>query len=150
RRFHCFSISLDGYGAGPEQGLEHPLGKGGEAMHAWFAATRATNELFRKPGGNTVPDNECAARPTGHIAARTLGRTICTPRRGPSTDDGWKGWWGEEPPYRSDVFVLTHHPRAPLSMKGGTPFHFITDGIHAALERARASAGGRDVRVGGG
>lgn len=149
-RVHCFSISLDGYGAGPEQSLEHPLGKGGEAMHAWFVATRAFNELFRKPGGNTGPDNEFAARATENIGAWILGRNMFTPSRGTWPDDGWKGWWGEEPPYRSDVFVLTHHPRAPLSMKGGTTFHFITDGIHAALERARASAGGRDVRVGGG
>lgn len=149
-RVHCFCISLDGYGAGPNQSLDSPLGVGAEALHEWFVATRAFKQLFGKPGGNTGPDNDFAERGTENIGAWILGRNMFGPIRGRWPDDAWKGWWGEEPPYRSDVFVLTHHPRAPLSMKGGTTFHFVTDGIHAALERAQASAGGRDVRLGGG
>jgi dihydrofolate reductase len=149
-RVHCFCISLDGYGAGPRQTLATPLGVGGEDLHGWFVATRAFKELFGKPGGNTGPDNDFAARGLENIGAWILGRNMFGPIRGDWPDDAWKGWWGEEPPYRCDVFVLTHHPRAPLAMKGGTTFHFVTDGIHAALERARKSAGGRDVRVGGG
>jgi len=149
-RVHCFCISLDGYGAGPHQSLDNPLGVVGEALHGWFVATRAFNELFGRPGGNTGPDNDFAARGTENIGAWILGRNMFGPIRGDWPDDAWKGWWGEEPPYHSDVYVLTHHPRAPLAMKGGTTFHFVTDGIHAALERARKSAGDRDVRVGGG
>lgn len=106
--------------------------------------------MLGKPGGETGPDDDFAARGIENIGAWILGRNMFGPVRGQWPDDSWKGWWGEEPPYHSDVFVLTHHARAPLSMKGGTTFHFVTDGIHAALERARAAAGGRDVRVGGG
>jgi dihydrofolate reductase len=148
-RVHCFTISLDGYGAGPRQSLESPLGVGGEAIHGWFVATRAFNELFGRPGGNTGPDNVFAQRAVENIGANILGRNMFGPIRGEWPDDAWKGWWGEEPPYRTDVFVLTHHPRAPIAMKGGTTFHFVTDGIHAALERARKSAAGLDIRLGG-
>ena len=146
-RVHCFCISLDGYGAGPNQSLDNPLGVVGENLHGWFVATRAFKELFGKEGGTTGPDNDFAARATENIGAWILGRNMFGPIRGSWPDDAWKGWWGEEPPYHSDVFVLTHHPRAPIVMKGGTTFHFVTDGIHAALERARKSAGDRDVRA---
>lgn len=150
-RIHCFALSFDGYGAGPDQGLETPLGVGGEALHGWYVATRTCQQvLFRKPGGTTGPDDDLAARGIENIGAWILGRNMFGPVRGSWPDDSWKGWWGEEPPYHTDVFVLTHHPRAPIAMKGGTTFHFVTGGIHAALERARAAAGDRDVRLGGG
>jgi dihydrofolate reductase len=149
-RIHCFAISLDGFGAGPEQSLASPLGVGAEALHEWYVSTRTFQQLFKRPGGKTGPDDDYAARGLENIGAWILGRNMFGPVRGNWPDDSWKGWWGEEPPYHTDVFVLTHHARAPLSMKGGTTFHFVTDGIHAALERARAAAGGRDVRLGGG
>jgi dihydrofolate reductase len=149
-RVHCFALSFDGYGAGPSQDLTNPLGVGGEELHGWFIPTRTFRQLFGRPGGETGPDDDFAARGIENIGASILGRNMFGPVRGSWPDDSWKGWWGEEPPYRTDVFVLTHHARAPISMKGGTTFHFVTDGIHAALERARAAAGGRDVRVGGG
>lgn len=149
-RIHCFTLSFDGYGAGPEQTQESPLGVGGEALHGWFVATRTFHQVFNRAGGETGPDDDFAARGVENIGAWILGRNMFGPVRGSWPDDSWKGWWGEEPPYHCDVFVLTHHARAPLRMKGGTTFHFVTDGIHAALERARASAGGRDVRLGGG
>jgi dihydrofolate reductase len=149
-RIHCFAISLDGFGAGAEQGLDNPLGVGGESLHDWFVSTRTFQQVFGRPGGETGPDDDFAARGIENIGAWILGRNMFGPVRGSWPDDSWKGWWGEEPPYHTDVFVLTHHPRAPVSMKGGTTFHFVTDGIHAALERARAAAGGRDVRLGGG
>ena len=149
-RIHCFTLSLDGFGAGPDQGLDNPLGGGGEALHGWFVATRTFQQVFGRAGGETGPDDDFAARGIEKIGAWILGRNMFGPVRGGWPDDSWKGWWGEEPPYHTDVFVLTHHPRAPISMKGGTTFHFVSDGIHAALERARAAAGGRDVRLGGG
>ena len=149
-RIHCFTISLDGYGAGPTQSLDNPLGVGGEALHGWFKPTRVFQEMIGKSGGVTGPDDDFATRGIENLGAWILGRNMFGPIRGDWPDDAWKGWWGEEPPYHSDVYVLTHHPRAPLAMKGGTTFHFVTDGIHAALERARKSAGARDVRVGGG
>jgi dihydrofolate reductase len=149
-RIHCFTISFDGYGAGPDQSQKNPLGVGGEAMHDWYVATRTFKKLFGRPGGVTGPDDDFAAKGLENIGAWILGRNMFGPVRGDWPDESWKGWWGEEPPYHTDVFVLTHHPRAPISMKGGTTFHFVTDGIHAALERARAAAGDRDVRLGGG
>jgi dihydrofolate reductase len=149
-RVHCFTLSFDGYGAGPDQRLENPLGIGGEALHGWFVPTRTFQQVFGKPGGTTGPDDDFAARGVENIGAWILGRNMFGPVRGSWPDDSWKGWWGEEPPYHCDVFVLTHHPRAPMAMQGGTTFHFVTDGIHAALDRARAAAGGRDVRLGGG
>jgi dihydrofolate reductase len=149
-RVHMFTVSLDGFGAGPNQALENPLGVGGENLHGWLVKTRSFQKVFGREGGETGLDDDTAARGVENIGAWILGRNMFGPIRGEWRDSDWKGWWGEEPPYHTDVFVLTHHARAPISMKGGTTFHFVTDGIHAALERARASAGARDVRLGGG
>lgn len=149
-RVQSFSISLDGYGAGPNQCLEHPLGEGGVALHEWAFATRSIRRMFGQDGGSTDVDDRFVARGFDHVGAWILGRHMFGPLRGPWPDDAWKGWWGDEPPYHCPVFVLTHHARAPIEMKGGTTFHFVTEGIHAALERARAAATDRDVRLGGG
>jgi dihydrofolate reductase len=149
-RVECFTISLDGYGAGPDQGLENPLGVGGEAMHDWIVSTRAWRQLHGKEGGATGIDDEFAARGLREVGASIMGRNMFGPVRGPWLDANWKGWWGKNPPYHSPVFVLTHHARPPLEMEGGTTFHFVTDGIHEALDRARQAAGGRDVQIGGG
>jgi dihydrofolate reductase len=146
----AFSISVDGYGAGPDQSRENPLGRGGEGLHEWFVPTRGFKRVYGKDEGTTGVDDDFAARGIANIGAWILGRNMFGPIRGDWPDDAWKGWWGHNPPYHTDVFVLTHHPRAPIAMEGGTTFHFITEGIHAALERARAAAKGRDVRVGGG
>jgi dihydrofolate reductase len=146
-----FSVSLDGYGAGPNQDIDNPLGAGGMALHEWVLPTRTFQRMiFGKDGGTTGPDDDFAKRGFANIGAWILGRNMFGPVRGPWPDDSWKGWWGDEPPYHCDTFVLTHHPRASITMKGGTVFHFITDGIEAALQRARAAAGGKDVRLGGG
>jgi dihydrofolate reductase len=149
-RVHGFSISIDGYGAGPNQNLHNPLGVGGEAMHEWAFATRTFRRLHGNEGGSTGVDDDFAARGFDNIGAWILGRNMFGPIRGPWPDDAWKGWWGDNPPYHTPVFVLTHHPRASITMSGGTIFHFVTDGIHAALERAADVAGGRDIRLGGG
>lgn len=150
-RVESFTISLDGYGAGPDQSIDHPLGVGGEALHGWAVPTRTFQRaLFGAEGGTTGIDEDFAARGFRDIGAWILGRNMFGPVRGPWPDENWKGWWGENPPYHTQVFVLTHHPRATLSMDGGTTFHFITEGIHAALERAKAAAAGKDVRIGGG
>lgn len=149
-RVHAFSISIDGYGAGLNQSLENPLGEGGERLHEWFVVTRAFQSEFGREGGETGPDNDLAARGVDNIGAWILGRNMFAHSRGPWPDDSWKGWWGDNPPYRADVYVLTHHQRDLIAMEGGTTFHFVTDGIHAALERAKKSAGGKDVRLGGG
>ena len=149
-RVHAFSVSADGYGAGPNQSIENPLGEGGERLHEWFVATRTFESTFGRKGGETGADNDLAARGVENIGAWILGRSMFAPSRGAWPNDNWKGWWGEVPPYHTDVFVLTHHARDPIAMEGGTTFHFVTDGIHAALERAKASAGGKDIRVGGG
>lgn len=149
-RVHCFGVSIDGFGAGPDQSLEHPLGVGGMALHEWFFPTRAFQRMQGNEGGTTGVDNDFADRGFAGIGAWILGRNMFGPVRGPWPDDSWKGWWGDEPPYHVPVFVLTHHARPPLEMAGGTTFHFVTDGIEAALERAREAAGGLDVRVGGG
>jgi dihydrofolate reductase len=149
-RIHNFSISLDGYGAGPDQSLEQPLGVGGEALHEWFVTTRTFHQLYGKPDGTTGTDDDFAAGSFKNVGACILGRNMFGPMRGAWKDDGWKGWWGDNPPYHSDVFVLTHHPQASIPMQGGTTFHFVTDGIHAALERAFAAAKGRDVQLFGG
>jgi dihydrofolate reductase len=149
-RVHAFSLSLDGYGAGPNQDRDNPLGVGGTALHEWAFATRTFRRMFGTEGGSTGTDDEFAARGFADIGAWILGRNMFGPVRGPWPDDSWKGWWGDEPPYHVPVFVLTHHPRASLAMRGGTTFHFVTDGIHAALARAITAAGDRDVRVGGG
>jgi dihydrofolate reductase len=149
-RVHCFAISIDGYGAGPEQDINHPLGVGGTALHEWAFATRTFQKMFGKDGGNTGVDDDYAARGFENIGAWILGRNMFGPVRGPWPDESWRGWWGENPPYHVPVFVLTHHPRAALGMEGGTTFHFVTDGIEAALKRAVAAANGKDVRLGGG
>jgi dihydrofolate reductase len=150
-RVNSFAISLDGYGAGPDQGLEHPLGRGAETLHEAMIATRTIQRLlFGKEGGTTAVDDRFAARGFENVGAWILGRNMFGPVRGPWPDESWRGWWGEEPPYHVPVFVLTHHSRAPLEMKGGTVFRFVTGGIEEALFRAREAAGDRDVRVGGG
>jgi dihydrofolate reductase len=149
-RVHAFTISLDGYGAGPDQGLKSPLGVGGETLHGWFVATRTFHKVFGREGGETGPDDDFAARGIENLGAWILGRNMFGPVRGPWPDESWKGWWGDNPPYHVPVFVLTHHARAPLTMGGGTTFHFVTDGIEAALKRAKDAAGGKDVRIGGG
>ncbi len=150
-RVAAFSISLDGYGAGPDQGLEQPLGRGGEELHKWVVPTRTFKAIHgNKDEGTAGIDDEFAARSFADIGAWIMGRNMFGPVRGPWPDDSWRGWWGETPPYHVPVFVLTHHARPPLEMAGGTVFHFVTDGPEAALERARDAAGGRDIRVGGG
>ncbi len=150
-RVAAFSLSLDGYGAGPDQSIDHPLGVGGEELHAWVFPTRTfQRKVMGNNEGTTGVDDDFAARGFENIGAWILGRNMFGPVRGPWPDDEWKGWWGEEPPYRVPVYVLTHHPRASFEMKGGTTFHFVTGGIHEALDRAREAAGGKDVRIGGG
>jgi dihydrofolate reductase len=149
-RVAAFSVSFDGYGAGPEQSRAAPLGKGGEALHAWAWPTRTFQAMFGQGGGTSGVDEEFAARSFAGVGAWILGRNMFGPVRGPWPDDQWRGWWGDTPPYHVPVFVLTHHARAPLAMAGGTTFHFVTDGIEAALDRARDAANGRDVRIGGG
>ncbi|HYL23664.1 MAG TPA: dihydrofolate reductase family protein [Burkholderiales bacterium] len=150
-RVQSFAVSIDGYGAGPNQSLQNPLGVRGPELMQWFFPTR----LFRKmhgtgDDGEIGTDNAMAEQGFANLGAWILGRNMFGPVRGPWPDESWRGWWGEEPPYHVPVFVLTHHPRAPLRMKGGTEFRFVTDGIHAALDQAKAAAGGRDVRLGGG
>jgi dihydrofolate reductase len=149
-RINSFSVSADGYGAGPDQSLANPLGIGGMALHEWVFPTRTFQKMFDRGEGSTGVDEEFAAAGFENLGAWILGRNMFGPVRGAWPDDSWKGWWGDEPPYHVPVFVLTHHPRAPLEMEGGTTFHFVTDGIHAALERAKDAAAGRDVRLGGG
>lgn len=149
-RVQSYSISLDGYGAGPRQTLETPLGVGGDGLHTWFVGTRTFQNLFGKSGGTTGVDDDFAARGLANLGAWILGRNMFGPVRGPWPDDSWKGWWGPNPPYHCPVFVLTHHARAPLQMEGGTVFHFVTGGHREALRRATEAAGGKDVRVGGG
>src|SRR5262245_24657005 len=149
-RVHGFTISLDGYGAGPNQDLKNPLGVGGEALHEWLLPTRTFQRIFGRDGGSTGVDDDFAARGFNNIGAWILGRNMFGPVRGPWPDDTWKGWWGDNPPYHVPVFVLTRHPRASITMAGGTTFHFVTDGIGAALKRAVEAADGRDVRLGGG
>ena len=145
------SISLDGYVAGPNQGLETPLGEGGRRLHEWVFVTKAGRRMFGQEGGEEGIDDSFVARGDENIGATIMGRNMFGPMRGPwDPADDWKGWWGDEPPYHSPVFVLTHHAHEPIPMEGGTTFHFVTDGIEAALERAFDAAGGKDVRVGGG
>lgn len=149
-RVHNFAISLDGYGAGPSQNRENPLGVGGEALHDWFVATRTFQRMSGKDGGTTGIDDDFAARGLSDVGAFIIGRNMFAPSRGPWPDDGWKGWWGDNPPYHAPVFVLTNHPRASVVMDGGTTFHFVTDGIHAALLRATEAANGKDIQLMGG
>ncbi|HKB71168.1 MAG TPA: dihydrofolate reductase family protein [Thermoanaerobaculia bacterium] len=145
-----FSISIDGYGAGPNQDLQNPLGVGGEELFSWFFHTRTWQRMHGNPDGETGVDDDLAAKGFEGIGAWILGRNMFGPVRGPWPDESWRGWWGDEPPYHTPVFVLTHHPRTPLPMKGGTEFRFVTGGIEAALADANAAAGGKDVRLGGG
>jgi dihydrofolate reductase len=149
-RIHCFAVSIDGYGAGPSQSLENPLGIGGAALHEWAFATRTFRQIFGGDGGTTGVDDDFASRGFNNVGAWILGRNMFGPVRGPWPDDTWKGWWGPNPPYHTPVYVLTQHPRASITMEGGTVFHFVSDGIHTALERATHAAQGRDVRLGGG
>jgi len=149
-RIHGFSVSLDGYAAGPGQDLDHPLGVGGKQLHEWVFPTRTFQAMFGSGGGTIGIDDDFAARGFEGIGAWILGRNMFGPLRGPWADDQWKGWWGDNPPYHTPVFVLTHHARPPIEMAGGTIFHFVTDGIHAALQRAQRAAGALDVRLGGG
>jgi len=150
-----YTISLDGYGAGPRQSLEEPLGVGGENLHTWlvntptFKGTHAGNASQSGDAGGDL-DEEFAARSMSGFGAWILGRNMFAPTRGPWPDDSWRGWWGENPPYHAPSFILTHYERAPLEMEGGTVFHFVTGGIEAALERAREAAGGKDIRLLGG
>lgn len=149
-RVNAFTISVDGYGAGPDQSRENPLGVGGEDLHEWLTTTRTFWSLSGRSGGTTATDDEFAARGFVNMGAWIMGRNMFGPVRGPWPDDSWKGWWGANPPYHTPVFVLTHHARAPVEMAGGTTFHFVTGGIHEALRRARQAAGDRDIRIGGG
>jgi dihydrofolate reductase len=146
----AFSISIDGYGAGPNQDLDHPLGVGGPEVFDWFSRTRTWQRMNGNMDGETGTDDDLAAQSFENIGAWILGRNMFGPVRGPWPDESWTGWWGDEPPYHTPVFVLTHHPRPPLPMKGGTEFRFVTGGIDDALAQAKAAAGGKDVRVGGG
>jgi dihydrofolate reductase len=150
-RVHNFSISLDGYAAGPDQNLDDPLGAGGPLLHEWVFATRTGRRLVGgTDGGDEGLDDEYIARGDADIGATIMGRNMFGPNRGSWGDKQWKGWWGDDPPYHHPVFVLTHHPRPPIPMRGGTTFHFVDDGIEAALDRAFDAAGGKDVRLGGG
>ncbi len=150
-RVESFTISLDGYGAGPNQDLQNPLGIDGTALHGWALATRTfQRHLFGSERGETGIDDDFAARGFRNIGAWVLGRNMFGPVRGPWPDESWRGWWGDNPVYHVPVFVLTHHARAPLVMEGGTTFHFVTEGMAVALERARRAAGSKDVRLGGG
>jgi dihydrofolate reductase len=149
-RVHNLAISLDGYVAGPGQDEEHPIGAGGPALHEWVFATRTGQRMIGGEGGSEGLDDEFLARGERGIGATVMGRNMFGPVRGGWGDGQWSGWWGDTPPYHHPVFVLTHHPRAPIEMRGGTTFHFVTDGIEAALRRAFEAAGGADVRLGGG
>lgn len=157
-RVNAFSISIDGYGAGPGQALEQPMGIGGMALHQWVLGTKTFQKMhgdFAKSltgdaAGREDVDDRFAARGMANLGAWILGRNMFGPQRGPWTDDEWKGWWGKNPPYHVPVFVLTHHARASIPMEGGTTFHFVTDGIHAALKRAQEAAQDKDIRLGGG
>lgn len=149
-RVESFSLSLDGYGAGPNQDLQNPLGQNGMTVHEWFFPTLTFNKMVGKPGGTTGVDNQFASRGFENVGANIMGRNMFGPIRGAWTDEEWKGWWGPNPPYHSPVFVLTHHARQPLQMEGGTVFYFVTDGIESALKQAQKAANGKDIRLNGG
>jgi dihydrofolate reductase len=145
----AFSVSIDGFGAGPRQDLQNPLGVRGTELHNWFFHTEIFKKVHGQSGGTTGIDNDFAGRSFENVGAWILGRNMFGPVRGPWTDS-WKGWWGENPPYHTPVFVLTHHARSRLAMEGGTTFHFVTDGMESALRKAKEAADGKDVRIGGG
>jgi dihydrofolate reductase len=149
-RVSGFSLSLDGFGAGPEQSLNDPMGKRGMELHQWALGTQTFQAMFGKGGGSTGVDNTYAARAMSGFGAFILGRNMFGPVRGDWPDDSWKGWWGNNPPYHTPTFILTHYARDPIVMEGGTTFHFVTEGIEAALEKARMAAGEQDVKIGGG
>ncbi len=150
-RVNAFSVSADGFGAGIDQRRDQPLGRGGEQLHKWLFPTRTFQRaVLGRDGGTTGVDNDLAERSFENVGAWIMGRNMFGPVRGPWPDDEWKGWWGANPPYHVPVFVLTHHARAALEMEGGTVFHFVTEGMEAALNQARSAAGGKDVRIGGG
>lgn len=146
----AFSISLDGFGAGPDQSMENPLGIRGEELHKWMYPTKMFQKMLGKDGGTEDIDNDFAIKSMKNIGAWIMGRNMFGPIRGPWPNDEWKGWWGDEPPYHVPVFVLTNHSRESIEMKGGTTFHFISDGIESALEKAKKVANGKDIRIGGG
>lgn len=149
-KVRSFAISLDGYGAGPHQSLENPMGEGGGGLHTWFRGTRTFQSMIGNAGkGSDGPDDDFAAAGFANVGAWILGRNMFSPGRG-EWDLAWKGWWGDEPPYHCPVFVLTHHPRPPLEMKGGTTFYFVTEGVQSAYDQAMRAAKGQDVRLGGG
>ena len=145
-----FTISLDGYGAGPDQSVKEPLGVGGEELHEWMVTTRTFKALQGKEEGTTGTDDDFTRRGFENVGAWIMGRNMFGPVRGDWPDESWKGWWGDNPPYHVPVFVLTNHARRSVEMEGGTTFHFVTDGIEAALEQAKDAAKGKDVRIGGG
>ena len=145
-----FTVSLDGYGAGPEQTLQDPLGKRGEELHSWLVGTKTFKAMFGREGGSEGVDDDYARRSMEGFGAFILGRNMFGPVRGEWPDENWKGWWGDSPPYHAPTYILTHHKRDPIVMEGGTTFYFVTDGIEAALEQAKAAAGGLDVKIGGG
>ena len=145
-----FTVSVDGFGAGPDQSLDDPLGKRGRELHQWFVGTRTFRAMFGQGGGSEAVDETYAARSMAGFGAFILGRNMFGPIRGEWPDDSWKGWWGDNPPYHAPTYILTHHARDPIVMEGGTTFYFVTDGIDAALKQARAAAGTLDVKIGGG
>ena len=149
-RVSLFSLSIDGFGAGPEQSEDDPIGKRGYELHEWLIGTKTFHAITKEPGGSDGTDERYAARGLAGNGAVIMGRNMFGPLRGEWRDDSWKGWWGENPPYHAPTFVLTHHRREPIPMEGGTTFHFVTDGIEAALERAKSAAGGRDIQIAGG
>ncbi len=149
-RVGAFSVSIDGFGAGPRQDLQNPLGVRGFELHGWFQQTEVFKKMHGQSGGTTGIDNDFAGRSFENVGAWILGRNMFGPVRGPWKDDSWKGWWGDNPPYHTPVFVLTHFARFPLAMEGGTTFHFVTDGVGSALKKAKDAAQGKDVRIGGG
>src|SRR5215468_1759937 len=146
----AFSVSLDGFGAAPGQSIDNPFGVGGMVLPAWMLKTRYFHKMIGREGGDTGIGDQIAHRSMENLGAWIMGRNMFGPVRGLWPDESWKGWWGDEPPYHTPVFVLTHHARAPIEMAGGTEFRFVTEGIEAALDRARAAAGAGDVRLGGG
>jgi dihydrofolate reductase len=149
-RVAAFSISIDGFGAGPRQDINNPLGVRGFELHGWFQPTEEFKKMQGQSGGSRGVDNNFARQSFEGVGAWILGRNMFGPVRGPWPDDSWKGWWGDNPPYHTPVFVLTHHARSPLAMEGGTTFHFVTDGLESALQKAKEAAKGKDVRIGGG